>query len=273
MKTIRRTLLWLWCLAYMAHGQTNGDFTSDLAGWTVTGSVSAESYLSGPLASFNGTATSDFPNDGVLSQSVPTIPGRAYSVTFDLGVTGSATGGFQTLQLNGSDFGMAKDQPGTQWVKRTFTFTATAATTTLTFRDVSTVTDGIDLLLDNVVVTIVPESTPVITPIISPCKLAWDAQAGASFRVYVNGAYRVTVPINEATLDLSTEALSTLTVDAIDPSGASSIPSLPLVVQPVTLETSSDLKTWERGNIFFAEATPKFFVRAKFIKHTPTPTQ
>lgn len=249
---------------------TNGDFASGLAGWTATGSVYPETYQSRTLASFNGNAAMDAPNDGVMTQTVPTVAGTSYSVTFNLGATGSALGP-QRLQVGAEVFQIDKTQ-ATQWQAKLYAFTATGAATTLVFKDVSAATNGIDLLLDDVVVTasvvaaVPPVSSPVVVPLIAACKLAWTAQAaGVAFRVFVDGAYRTTVPTNLATLDLATDALSRIEVDAVSPAGIASPRSAPLVVQPVVLECSADLKTWDRGAVFFTAASPRFFVRAKFI--------
>jgi len=143
----------------------NGSFESDFTGWTVTGNVfielAAAPYTStdgSKLVVFNGGQTT--PN-GVLSQTFATVAGQTYTLAFDAGVlaynknpqtlgvtvTGSGSLLSQTITINGLGGG------ATHWVSQSFTFVANSTTATLTFKDQSTSTNNLDLLLDNVRVT------------------------------------------------------------------------------------------------------------------------
>lgn len=142
----------------------NGSFESDLTSWTATGnqtviSISPYTPTHGQnLVVFNGGQTS--PN-GILTQRVTTTPGQTYTLNFDVGafayntneqrlrvtVEGASTLVSQTVSVKGLGGG------ATKWVAKTYTFTADSEVTTLTFADVSTNTNSIDLLLDHVVVT------------------------------------------------------------------------------------------------------------------------
>ncbi len=144
----------------------NGSFESDFANWSASGNVRVQPAPP-PLVAYsvkNGARSVAFnagntaPN-GVLAQVLATVPGQLYSVTFEMGVLGyntsaqslevSVTGSApQLYSMDGTGLGFGG------WRYQSFNFTATAATTQLTFRDRSTVTAGIDLLLD--VVSVLP---------------------------------------------------------------------------------------------------------------------
>jgi len=155
---------------------TNGSFESNFTGWTVTGNAFIETtpYYTATdgvkLVSFNGDTTSDVPPTGVISQTITTVPGTTYTLAFDMGATGAAALP-QKLRVTVDGTGnlltqdVAKTSNGTftsQWTANSFTFLANSTTTTLTFRDISTVTDGVDALLDNVRVTGPPNGPPVV---------------------------------------------------------------------------------------------------------------
>lgn len=136
----------------------NPSFESDFAGWTFTGNTTIEFYQPThgvKVADFN--ARNRTPN-GTLSQSFPTIPGRAYTLEFDAGVI-SYTTDSQTLGVTVTGLGTRlsetivfghEEGSVIRWRPQAFTFVADSAMSTLLFRDLSTATVGIDLLIDNV---------------------------------------------------------------------------------------------------------------------------
>ncbi|MEO5914296.1 MAG: cadherin-like domain-containing protein [Luteolibacter sp.] len=145
-------------------GLVNGSFESNFTGWTTTGAQSIQS--SAPYVPTNGSKLVSF-NDGnlapsaVLSQTFNTVAGQTYTLTFDVGVLSYVTTQ-QKLLVTVDGTGSLLSQLLTinttatnsnTWTPRSFTFTANSATSTLTFRDQSTVTAGLDMTLDNVVVT------------------------------------------------------------------------------------------------------------------------
>ena len=156
---------------------TNGSFESGYTGWTHSGnqfSVSGGGYQASNgtnLVVFNGGEQT--PN-GVLSQSFTTTSGQSYTLAFDVGVLAynlnqqrlqvTVQGGSlllsQTVTVTGDGTGVSR------WAPQSFTFVANSATTTLTFQDVSTATSALDLLLDNVRIT-VPAPPPVWTLTVS----------------------------------------------------------------------------------------------------------
>ena len=151
---------------------TNGSFENEFQGWTWTGSQQSVKVKDG-LPSTNGLNVIEFNSnnsatDGALSQTFTTTPGTSYSVTFDQGVlsfsntpqviqvaiTGSSPLITQNFSLTGIGGG------NVNYASRSVTFTANSSTTTLTFRDQSSTTSAIDLLLDNVAVN--AGSAPVV---------------------------------------------------------------------------------------------------------------
>ena len=150
----------------------NGSFELDFTGWTRSGSqgIGVGSTLLPPdgqkVVIFNGS--NETPS-GVISQSFPTSPGTSYQVAFKVGVlsynsqqqkiqvtaTGSGTLLSQTITQTGTGNGVPR------WLTYSYGFVANSAATTLSFSDRSTVTNSLDLLLDNV--TLSGGSPPVNT--------------------------------------------------------------------------------------------------------------
>jgi formylglycine-generating enzyme len=142
----------------------NAGFELELQAWTAGGNVAVKS--SNPykpsegakLATFNSANST--PN-GTLTQQLffANMPGATYSLTFDMGTLayntntqsmrvdveepGATTQSF-TFDLKGIGGGKCN------WVTRKLVFTANSGDATISFRDISTNTNNIDLLLDNV---------------------------------------------------------------------------------------------------------------------------
>ena len=139
----------------------NGSFESGVTGWTTTGNLTIESSApwsatsGNNLVAFNGGEA--LPN-GALSQTFITTVGQSYTLAFDAGVVAYNTNA-QTMQVSLSGAGSLFSQSITlsglgggtnRWLPQSFTFVADSVTTTLTFRDLSTFTKSIDLMLDNI---------------------------------------------------------------------------------------------------------------------------
>lgn len=145
---------------------TNGNFELNFTAWTTTGSTNSILIGSGlpgsnssKVAAFN---SANSPNDGQISQTFDTVSGTTYTVSFDMGVLAYNTSA-QTIQVSATGSGSLLSQNFTMngvgggnvvWSTKTATFTANSASTTLTFRDVSSTGAGLDLLLDNVAVAV-----------------------------------------------------------------------------------------------------------------------
>lgn len=142
----------------------NGSFESNYTGWTTSGNQAIDAFAATDgirRVTFNGR---DLTPNAILTQSFATVPGETYTLSFDMGVlsyvkkqqklsltvSGNTNLLTQTISITGAGTG------STEWTPRTFTFVADRATTNLSFRDRSSSTSGIDLLLDNVRVTGLP---------------------------------------------------------------------------------------------------------------------
>ncbi|RYD41120.1 MAG: DUF642 domain-containing protein, partial [Verrucomicrobiaceae bacterium] len=155
----------------------NGSFEAGYTGWTVTGnqmiqSTSLYTATDGTqLVAFN---RGEAPPNGVLSQAFATIPGQSYVLAFDMGVlaynnlqqklqvqlTGATTLVNQTHTTNRVNNQLIR------WESKNHPFIADSTSTTLTFRDVSTATNALDLTLDNV--RIIPQITRTLTIFTDP---------------------------------------------------------------------------------------------------------
>jgi hypothetical protein len=139
----------------------NGGFESDYQGWSASGNVGIRAtapYAPGEglrLAAFS--AGNAAPN-GSISQTFVTNPGITYPLSFDMGVLAYNTSEQRLrMELGGSPAFLSETHAmrglgggKILWETRDLTFTADGTVTTLTFRDLSTATDSIDLLLDNI---------------------------------------------------------------------------------------------------------------------------
>ncbi len=153
----------------------NGSFESALDGWTVTGNVQSRTNVA-PYSATNGTKfaafnTSNSTPNGTLSQAFTTSPGATYTLAFDVGVLAYNTQSQQfQVTCNGTSNVLNRSVtvigPGngtTRWTPQSFTFTANSSSTVLTFRDTSSTTNAIDLLLDNVRLSDSPSPAAVVS--------------------------------------------------------------------------------------------------------------
>jgi hypothetical protein len=147
----------------------NGSFENDLQNWTASGSVRALS-----ATARNGSKRVEFSygnsaNDGVLNQTFATRPGTTYRLEFEMGVLAFNTNSqWLRVALNGNSQSFSMNGAGggaITWTPRSMEFTADSTSTTLSFQDISTVTNGIDMLLDDVRVTDL--SAAAVEPVVS----------------------------------------------------------------------------------------------------------
>ncbi len=85
-KTIAASFLLVYAAPAAAQIVTNGSFESGLDDWMATGAVGAsgsEGVTDGALAALFNAA--DQSPDGVLSQTIPTVPGESYTLEYDWG--------------------------------------------------------------------------------------------------------------------------------------------------------------------------------------------
>jgi len=157
------------------HSIVNGSFENGLGGWTATGNMelkSAAPYIASQGSNLIAFNASNKTPDGSLVQSFVTVPGKTYTLAFDLGtysfgpqqqvlgmvVTGNGTLLSEDFPLTGTGGGVIA------WQSRTRAFVANGTVTKLALYDRSPTSASIDLVLDNVSVTSfqeIPES-PVL---------------------------------------------------------------------------------------------------------------
>jgi lysophospholipase L1-like esterase len=151
---------------FFAKPIVNGSFENGLTGWTVTNPDNLEVQSAAPYVPTDGSSLVSFNSGntapiGALAQTFPTTVGQAYSLAFDAGafstnnndqimrarVVGSGTLFSQNITITGPR------NSNSRWLAQNFTFVANSSSATLSFTDLSTNTNSIDLLLDNVRVT------------------------------------------------------------------------------------------------------------------------
>jgi len=136
----------------------NGSFEQDYLGWNRTGNqdvVSGAASQGVKSARFN--AAQKTPN-ALLTQTFATTAGKTYTLSFDYGVYSPVSLRQQRLQvtvqgqrvdlsqlITQSAFGST-----TQYSPKVFSFAADSTVTTLSFSDVSLITDSVDSFVDNV---------------------------------------------------------------------------------------------------------------------------
>lgn len=148
----------------------NGGFENGLAGWSASSAPGAPAVKSeAPYVPTEGAklvafGSMNLPGGGSLSQSLAVTPGRPYELLFDAGNL-SYVAKPQALRVLVDD-GPVRLIDSTVWIPATSTTGGTnwlrdrklvihpsIGTLTITFLDASTVTDGVDLVLDNVRLT------------------------------------------------------------------------------------------------------------------------
>jgi hypothetical protein len=143
----------------------NGSFEYGSAAWTFSGpddwngSVSTNARYGvtdgSQLAHFNWGQHDPM---GSVSQTIATVPGRKYVLSFDVGAFSPVSLDEQrmrvvirgTKDLLSHEVGVYAPGTGGRYRRQALTFVADSAATTVVFEDVSRTTMAIDLLLDNV---------------------------------------------------------------------------------------------------------------------------
>jgi choice-of-anchor C domain-containing protein len=154
-------------------GQALPDGSTAITGWRVGGSdigwQNGASFGVNPVdgaqhIGFNGGNS----NPGAtITQTFSTTVAQTYSVSFNIGRTGSGSGAMSLLAevkssdgaLLGSLNAVAPNSPGYA-TTHTFSFRAATQSSTLRFRDTSSASINVDVLLDNVSVTLASECDP-----------------------------------------------------------------------------------------------------------------
>lgn len=176
-------VLLAWSTSARADLVTDGDFsagtigTSIIPSWTATGNVDVFNAAAACCHS-GDTGTGNFllfgggdgPNDGQVSQTLTTVAGTEYVLSFLYGATSSPAGlGTQSIAVAAGNLnttvvsGVAQHDYSLVLDPFTFDFQASGPATTLTFSNASgLLTDSIDGILDSVSVVAVPEPTSLL---------------------------------------------------------------------------------------------------------------
>ncbi|MGL4309645.1 MAG: Hint domain-containing protein [Paracoccaceae bacterium] len=143
---------------------TNGTFASGLTGWTVINPTAGTAPVvsGGALLINSGNET---PGGDGVSQAITTTPGSDYTLTISAGETGTGNGSqtvlVEVLDASGNVIA-SLTQVIANGTTQTLTLNYVAQTSTSTIRitnPASTVVNNSDLLIDNVVNTLVPAAT------------------------------------------------------------------------------------------------------------------
>lgn len=141
----------------------NGDATN-LPGWTVLGSVD---YVGNYWQTPDGTRSLDLNGSslGGISQTFDTLAGVTYTVTFALSKNPGAAVATLDVSATGNNaasylFNAGNSSPNMLWSDRTYSFTATGTTTTLTFLSTTSGTPFAGPALDNVRIAAAPAGVP-----------------------------------------------------------------------------------------------------------------
>jgi hypothetical protein len=146
-----------------------------LAGWVAGGpggdiavnngfSDGLNPYEGNQWVVFNG---GDSPPGGSLSQTFATTISQVYLVSFAVGQAGSGSVSLaaSVIAADGTLLANNRFDPASNvWTQFQLGFTARTTNTTLTFTDVSSQTDGVDLALDDVMVTAINPPVLVSSP-------------------------------------------------------------------------------------------------------------
>ncbi len=139
----------------------NGSFESGLAGWGAMGNQRVVSGISTDGSSAIQFNAGQSTPDGAIWQTVPTKSGHLYMLRFDIGAYSEVNNNEQRLEVvfwNGSQsFSQTRSvwapANGMRWLSQVSVFEASGPSTTITFNDISSVSQDVDLWLDNIQIT------------------------------------------------------------------------------------------------------------------------
>jgi major type 1 subunit fimbrin (pilin) len=140
----------------------NPSFELSTNSWAITGNVMIRWYNFTSGTNALGFNVGQLTPNGVVSQTINTIVGSKYFLTFDLGIIGKVANQSARVVVQGTANNATKDivlsNSIVDYVKATFypqriMFTADNTRTKITFYDTSATSDAIDMLLDTVKVS------------------------------------------------------------------------------------------------------------------------
>ncbi|MFM7468283.1 MAG: cadherin domain-containing protein, partial [Vampirovibrionales bacterium] len=228
---------------------TNGSFESYGTGWTTSGNVG----FSGSQGTFQGSLAAlfsggDSANNGIISQNIATTNGSSYRLDFRYGAFGYA-GAPQALRVQVISNGTtvinqvlntnAITSWSASWLQQTLNFTALGTTTQVIFSDASSVTNGVDLLLDAISVRELIPTTPTVLTLLEnsangttvatfagtdpdtgdSATLTYSLTNNAGGRFAINSSTGIVTVANSSLLDFETNTTHNITVRVTDAGG------------------------------------------------------
>lgn len=243
---------------------TNGSFENGTTGWTLTGNVGSGNNP----AVFSGSNHMNFsggnqPNTGVASQIVNTVVGETYTIMFDIGAWHDPQR--QTMRFEAIGATTLVNQMlvmvGSSPDDRTygFTFVADSTSTTIRFSDISTVTNSVDIVLDNVRMFAgtpsVPENSAAGTVVSRLAANDPDGNDDVTYTLIGGDTSNFELVGNEirvragAVLNFEQQTTRTVTVRATDEAGLTFDQTITIAITDVN-EAPVDLvesRTWDQG--------------------------
>jgi choice-of-anchor C domain-containing protein len=226
---------------------SNSSIETNATGWTTSGNALRLDAIGLGVNTSDGSFGWNFsgygqPNDGVVQTTIATTVGQAYTISYDVGAYGIFTSQMLKAEAIGTttlatDFARDVGSNPTTFTRQYFSFIADSTTTTLRFSDVSTVTGGVDLWLDNVQAHALTTTSPTAnvaenaangTVVASVSAIDADVYGTSTYSLFDNAGGRFAVNAvsgqitvaNGSLLDLETSASHTVVVRTTDQAGA-----------------------------------------------------
>lgn len=140
-------------------GQGQWTTVGSTTGWTATNGIEVRNDVAGQAFAGNNFAELDTNGNSSISQTLSTVAGAAYQLSFwvqDRGGDAAATDGI-SYTVNGVGGVPVAGGANAAWTEYSYAFVATGASTVLTFNAAGN-SDGYGSSLDNISVSAVPEA-------------------------------------------------------------------------------------------------------------------
>jgi hypothetical protein len=213
----------------------NGSFENGYTGWTATGEQRVANNDPGHPGS-NGAAAvvldrQSIAGAAVLSQTFATTPGQRYGIVFDAGHVGGVIDGLLQVTVQGAGapifsrvLAITGIDANPLYTPEHYSFTADAASTTLTFRDQTISPQLVASLLDNVEVIAESADAPLVTA--QPDRAAIMQGRNATFIVAATGPGPLTYQWQKNSVNISGATSATLTLPAVTSADAANYRAL-----------------------------------------------
>jgi hypothetical protein len=220
---------------------SNSSIETDTTGWTISGNVARSSTAASTGSYGFGFSGGNSANTGVISTTIATTIGQAYTVSYDLGGYGSTFTQLVKAEAIGAttlatEYSNDKGSTPATFARQYFTFVADSTSTTLRFSDISTVTNSVDLYIDNVQAQTLTTTSPTMSIAENAANgtsvgtvaaidrdqygsVTYSLTNSASGRFAINSTSGVVTVANGTLLDYDTTASHTIVVRTTDQAG------------------------------------------------------